>query len=262
MPGPILSLFPGIGLLERPFSDAGFTIFRGPDPLWGQHIEPYHVPAGIIWGIIAGPPCQDFSAARRSAPTGHGRTMLDHAARVIQEARPAWYLIENVPRVPDCRIPGYHWQRLPIDQAWFTNVSRPRVIQYGYTSGGPLQIPARPPHKHPHPAVTAHDPRTLAEVRRLMGLPDSFQLPAFTTAAAKAAIGNGVPACIATALALAVIAAHGMTQPPHVDQHAEQIPRRYCPCHCGAEVTGPRTYATTACRKRAQRERDAQQCHS
>lgn len=31
----ILSLFPGIGLLDRAFEEIGYTVVRGPDLLWG-----------------------------------------------------------------------------------------------------------------------------------------------------------------------------------------------------------------------------------
>jgi DNA (cytosine-5)-methyltransferase 1 len=257
-PRLIVSLFPGIGLLERPFSDAGFPVLRGSDLLWGQSIEAQHIPAGIAWGIIAGPPCQDFSSARRAKPSGHGRKMLAELSRLITVARPAWYLIENVPRVPDVHIDGYTWQRLPIDAAYFTNVSRPRVIQYGYTTGRPLQIPARKRHPSPHPTVTANDPRTFRELCRLQGLPEDFALPAFTVAAAKTAVGNGVPACIATALALAIIQAHDLPNQQPDPAATPPVAVRLCPCHCGAIIHGPRTYATTACRKRAQRERNRQ----
>lgn len=33
--GLVLSLFPGIGLLDRAFEDEGACIVRGPDLLWG-----------------------------------------------------------------------------------------------------------------------------------------------------------------------------------------------------------------------------------
>ena len=31
----VLSLFPGIGLLDMAFEEEGFTVVRGPDLLWG-----------------------------------------------------------------------------------------------------------------------------------------------------------------------------------------------------------------------------------
>ena len=258
MSGPILSLFPGVGLFERPFAHAGWTIFRGPDHLWGQDVDRYTVPPGILWGILAGPPCQDFSAARRAKPSGHGAAMLLECARIIREAQPTWWIIENVPRVPDVKIDGYKWQRLPIDAAWYGNVSRPRVIQYGYRSGEPLYIPARKRHPHPHATATANDSRTFRELCRLQGLPEDYELPALTTQAAKMAVGNGVPHCIGTALVLALIDAHRLPNNRPDPAAGAPVPRRYCPCPCGVEVSGNRTYATTACRKRAQRVREAQ----
>ena len=70
-PGPvttasrlILSLFPGAGLLDRGFEQAGFCVVRGPDTLLGQRIEDFHVPEGHFVGVIGGPPCQDFSLER------------------------------------------------------------------------------------------------------------------------------------------------------------------------------------------------------
>lgn len=33
--GLVLSLFPGVGLLDRAFEECGLCIVRGPDKLWG-----------------------------------------------------------------------------------------------------------------------------------------------------------------------------------------------------------------------------------
>ena len=63
----VLSLFPGLDLMGTAFAEKGFCVFRGPDPLYNSRIEDFHVPAGVVTGIIAGPPCQDFSKARRAA---------------------------------------------------------------------------------------------------------------------------------------------------------------------------------------------------
>lgn len=62
-PQLVLSLFPGIGLLDMAFEEEGFVIVRGPDLLWGGDIRRFHPPAGKFDGVIGGPPCQAFSQA-------------------------------------------------------------------------------------------------------------------------------------------------------------------------------------------------------
>lgn len=39
-PGVILSLFPGIGLLDMAFEQAGFTVVRGPALHWRKLFSP------------------------------------------------------------------------------------------------------------------------------------------------------------------------------------------------------------------------------
>ena len=57
----VLSVFPGIGLLDMAFEQEGFTVVRGPDVLWGGDIKRFSPPAGVFDGVIGGPPCQAFS---------------------------------------------------------------------------------------------------------------------------------------------------------------------------------------------------------
>lgn len=59
----VLSVFPGIGLLDRAFEQEGFCIVRGPDVLWGGDIRRFHPPPGMFDGLIGGPPCGSFSLA-------------------------------------------------------------------------------------------------------------------------------------------------------------------------------------------------------
>src|SRR6185436_8832391 len=54
MSGLVLSLFPGIGLLDMAFEEEGFCIVRGPDLLWGGDIRKFHPPAGRFDGVIGG----------------------------------------------------------------------------------------------------------------------------------------------------------------------------------------------------------------
>ena len=63
MPGDlVLSLFPGIGLLDSAFEDTGFCVLRGPDVIRGGDVRLFHPPAGVFAGVIGGPPCQSFSS--------------------------------------------------------------------------------------------------------------------------------------------------------------------------------------------------------
>ncbi|KKL97808.1 hypothetical protein LCGC14_1830760, partial [marine sediment metagenome] len=57
----ILSLFPGIGLLDRAFEEEGWCVVRGPDVLWGGDVRRFHPPVGRFDGVIGGPPRPTFS---------------------------------------------------------------------------------------------------------------------------------------------------------------------------------------------------------
>lgn len=52
----VLSLFPGVGLLDMAFEAEGFTVVRGPDLLWGGDIRRFHAPAGRFEGFPADRP--------------------------------------------------------------------------------------------------------------------------------------------------------------------------------------------------------------
>lgn len=43
----VLSLFPGIGLLDKAFEETGYCVVRGPDVLWGGDIRNFHPPNGV-----------------------------------------------------------------------------------------------------------------------------------------------------------------------------------------------------------------------
>ncbi len=98
----VLSLFPGIGLLDMAFEEEGFTVVRGPDLLWGGDIRRFHPPAGKFDGVIGGDPCQAHSQYRYLNPKSGERygDMTPEYARIIAEARPTWFLRENVPAAP------------------------------------------------------------------------------------------------------------------------------------------------------------------
>jgi DNA (cytosine-5)-methyltransferase 1 len=248
----LLSLFPGIDLLGMGFELEGFCVVRGPDLIFGGDIRDFHPPPGRFDGVIAGSPCQDFSRLRRGAPTGAGRAMLGEFARCVEEAQPDWFLLENVPGVPDIAISGYVVQRFDL-RANECGLSQQRLrhFQFGSCRGTVLVLERDARRPITAPACTASETsragrRGWAEFCAAMGLPSGFELPAFKLSARYAAVGNGVPLPVAQFVARAV---------RDCQYPASRV--RLCICGCGRRVTGKQLAATPACRKREQRKRDA-----
>jgi len=65
----VLSLFSGIGLLDRAFKEKGFFVVSAGDLILGQDIRDFHAVAGKFDGVIGGSPCQDFSTLNRNHRT-------------------------------------------------------------------------------------------------------------------------------------------------------------------------------------------------
>ena len=250
----VLSLFPGIDLLGRGFEMEGFSVVRGPDPIFGGDIRDFHVPAGRFNGVIGGPPCQQFSRSNRNPVTARGVDMLDQYARLVIESGCEWWLMENVAGVPDLRIAGYRVQRIDVQAVEFGLVqNRLRHFQFGcramrILSVKRLAVTARASQ----PCVLASEAkrvtrRAFADCCVLQGLPADFNLPGFTLEAAYQAVGNGVPVPMARAFASA-IAHDSCVSPSRL--------REVCTCGCGRLLKGKQLQATAACRKRQQRRRD------
>lgn len=113
----VLSLFPGIGLLDQAFEDQGFTVVRGPDFLWGGDIREFHVPPGRFDGVIGGPPCQCFSRlahmVRNNGYEPKFGNLIPEFERCVFEAQPKWFLMEEVPDAPTPTVAGYEtWSTL------------------------------------------------------------------------------------------------------------------------------------------------------
>lgn len=246
----ILSLFPGIDLFGRGFEAEGACVVRGPDLLWGGNIESFSTSSGIFTGIIGGSPCQDFSRARRTAPTGQGVHLLEQFARVVTEAGPDWWILENVPQVPDVNVEGYHIQRFNLSaRECGLRQNRLRRFQFGSRDGAPLVI---------HRCDTVRGAsqrccmatefskakrRSFADFCEAQGLPRDFDLPGLSLAAKYLAVGNGVPIPMARVVAIAVL------------RRRVTPGCRLCVCECGRPVSGQATHATAGCRKRMERRR-------
>lgn len=236
----VLSLFPGIGLLDRAFEAEGFTVVRGPDVLWGGDIREFHPPAGKFDGVIGGPPCQAFSALVNINIKRYGRqcvaaNLIPEFERVVGEASPVWFVMENVPRAPLPAIAGFVVRSQVLDSRDFQSPQRrQRRISFGTHAGLPLPIkPTGRGFLFAEPAVTASSGgrravavrdengrirgkqgdadwhrlrgRTFAEMCALQGLPARFLDGAlFTEGGKKQMVANGVPIELGRAIAKAV----------------------------------------------------------
>jgi DNA (cytosine-5)-methyltransferase 1 len=248
----VLSVFPGIDLLGRGFEQAGWCVVRGPDLFWGGDIRAFHPPRGAFCGVIGGPPCQDFSRARRGPPSGSGVEMLAEFARVVAECVPDWFIMENVPGVPDLCVPGYAVQRLNLSaRECGLSQRRLRVFQIGTIDGVPA-VPLRNPRSHvaSQPCCVASEGakctrRGWSEFCSLQGLPSTFDLPGLSLAAKYRLVGNGVPVPMAAVIARSLLnrsASRGL---------------RLCVCGCGRVVSGGAVHGGASCRKRMERRRGA-----
>lgn len=248
----ILSVFPGIDLLGRAFERENFCIVRGPDLIFGGDVRSFHPPAGVFSGIIGGSPCQDFSRARREPPTGYGMEMIHQFERIVLEASPQWYLMENVSGVPDLQIPGYSHQRIDLNALECgSSQRRIRIFQFGSQENFALLVERSAPiTTEPAPTQTALQParkerRSWRDFCDLFDLPPDFDLPGWSLAAKYKAVGNGVP------LKMGMRVAQGIK---NLRYKLDEI--SLCACGCGRRVTGRAKSASPACRKRLQRKRE------
>jgi len=92
----ILHLCADTGSDTKPFQDDPEyeVILVGSD----IGVENYHPPKNV-YGIIANPPCTNFSSVRTSAKIpadeAEGMRLVIECQRIIREANPKWWVIEN-----------------------------------------------------------------------------------------------------------------------------------------------------------------------
>lgn len=147
MRGPlVLSLFPGIGLLDRAFEEEGFCIVRGPDVLWGGDVRRFYPPAGVFDGVIGGPPCQSFSRlvhlirAKGQTPKAD---LIPEYERVVEMAAPRWFVMENVEAAPEPDVPGYQVRSQVYNNRWAPEApeqNRERRFSFGTRDGRELLL--------------------------------------------------------------------------------------------------------------------------
>ena len=260
----VLSLFPGIDLFGRGFEAEGFCVVRGPDLMTGGDIRDFTPAESRFDGIIGGPPCQEFSRANRRRDPARGALMLAEFSRCVTTAKPTWWLMENVPTVPDLRIPGYTWQRTDFDALEIgAEQRRLRHFQFGVLLGGHSSgVPAGHTLTIERvsgrrgvtvPTVTGKTPLPFPRLCELQGLTGPLALEFFSAEGRRQAVANAVHFGVARAVAAAVRECV-FTRARHTDDPL-------CACGCGRPVTGRERTAGIACRKRLQRQRAKYSIH-
>lgn len=221
----VLSLFPGIGLLDTAFELEGFCVVRGPDPLWGGDVARFHIPPGRFDGIIGGPPCQTFSVlsfmVRQNGRQPKFGNMIPEFERVVIEGQPSWFIMENVPQAPLPDIPGYLLDNVIVNNRRFGDVlgfgarqHRTRRFSFGTRDGARLPLDlallARGAAAHAvlggqGSGLLRRHAYSIEEACELQGLPRDFcrDMP-FTRAGKFRAIGNAVPIPMGRAIARGV----------------------------------------------------------
>lgn len=237
----VLSLFPGIGLLDRAFEEQGFCIVRGPDMLWGGDIRSFHPPKGRFDGVIGGPPCQAFSELVHLVRHVHGEdavaeNLIPEFERVVRETQPRWFLMENVPAAPEPAVEEYGVISFLLNNRWVGGEqNRLRRFSFGlrgsvcalsaYLDVELFETPEWAPAvmasrgqayiKMGSEGVSKKNGRIrkpsseyFRDTLRLQGLPGDFLDKApFTAEGKQRVVGNGVPLPMGRAVAKAVKAA-------------------------------------------------------
>lgn len=234
----VLSLFPGVDLLGLAFKHEGFCVVQGGDVIWGGDVRTEHYPSGAFDGIIGGPPCQCFSRlahmVRQNGYQPKFGNLIPEFERVVNEAQPTWFLMENVPDAPTPKVEGYEaWSTLLNNRQLGEDVNRVRRWSFGARERTPLMIDtvALESPRFGRAALGGTDRREIPvkiggsgkvkttlpfnsksktgfdDLCRKQGFPDGFDLPGFTVEAKCKAVGNAVPFAMGRAMARAVLEA-------------------------------------------------------
>ena len=254
----VLSLFTGVGLLDQAFKEKSFCVVSAGDLIYGHDIRDFAAVKNKFDGVIGGSPCQDFSTLKRERGT-YSLEMVQEFIRVVKEAQPTWWLLENVKGVPDIEIDGYSHQRIDINQGWYSDTSRLRHIQFGHKDSLYLDIPRGDMSGVNNTCALATDDRSFKELCYLQGLDKDYDLPDFNMMGKKKAVGNGVPLVIGRVLADAVKSVTDPLSKTVSDREVKAVTQqdvKRCECGCKRALTGRKTYYDSSCRQRAKRKRN------
>jgi len=221
----VLSIFPGIDLLGMAFEEVGYCVVRGPDVLWGGDIKNFHPPDAVFEGLIGGPPCVGESRwANMNANKGY--TLWPEAMRVIEEAKPDWWLLEAVIKheAPYCVCLSPRWlgEKQSRKRFFHSNLNIEPFIEVSL-----FEHPVKEPcfvgtevskglRRYAGPKGRYTPGRPWKLLCELQGLSDDFDLPPFTKEWKGRVLGNAVPLSMGRSIANAVSKA--MAQKRHIEQ--------------------------------------------
>jgi hypothetical protein len=91
----VLDLCGGSGAWSEPYRRAGYPVELVTLEVGGD-VRTYRPPVGV-WGVLAAPPCTEFSIAKTCGQRRLADALITvtHCLRVIAEARPIWWALEN-----------------------------------------------------------------------------------------------------------------------------------------------------------------------
>ena len=144
----ILATFPGIDVLGLGFEqELDACVVRGPDPIFGSlhDVRTFHPPSGVFDGVVGGPPCQTFSRlahlVRANGYEPRFGNLIPEFERVVFEAQPAWFVMENVSDAPLPVVDGYQVHSQLLNNRWLgEEQQRVRRISFGTRDGRKLHI--------------------------------------------------------------------------------------------------------------------------
>lgn len=90
----ILDLCAGSGSWSEPYKRAGYRVRRVTLP--ADDVRTFIV-EDDVWGILAAPPCTEFSLAKNGQPRdfAEGLSCVNACMRLVLTARPRWWALEN-----------------------------------------------------------------------------------------------------------------------------------------------------------------------
>lgn len=176
-PGLVLSLFPGADLFGMAFAAEGFCVVHATDLLLGGDVRQFHAIQGKFSGVIGGPPCQSFSVACTGQTPSHGN-LIPEFERIVREARPRWFVMENVKEAPlpfvahpmsniNMGVGSSEWRTCMMDyprvhnnllDAWEYGAASHRTRRFSSNLAlncQPYLVPLADRHPDPWPCITA-----------------------------------------------------------------------------------------------------------